>query len=134
MQEHQLVLGGEQSGHIVYDDYATTGDGLLTGLFVCDLIRRTGRTLSELAAQMHRVPQILENVRVARAADVDRSPAVGAAVDAAAARLGESGRVLVRASGTEPLVRIMVEADERAVAQATAAKLRSVVEDQFGGS
>ena len=134
MQEHRLVLGGEQSGHIVYDDYATTGDGLLTGLFVCDLIRRTGRTLSELAAQMHRVPQILENVRVARAADVDRSPAVGAAVDAAAARLGESGRVLVRASGTEPLVRIMVEADERAVAQATAAKLRSVVEDQFGGS
>ena len=124
MQEHDLVLGGEQSGHIVYSQYATTGDGLLTGLLVADLLRRTGRPLSALAAQMTRVPQVLVNVRVAQRVDVGASAVLAAAVRAVEAELGETGRVLVRASGTEPLVRVMIEADAQAVADAAAERLR----------
>ena len=120
MQEHDLVLGGEQSGHIVYSQYATTGDGLLTGLLVSDLVRRAQRPLSALAAQMTRVPQVLVNVRVARQVDVGSSAVLAAAVHRVEAELGETGRVLVRASGTEPLVRVMIEADVQAVADAAA--------------
>lgn len=132
MQTGGLVLGGEQSGHIIFSKYATTGDGLLTGLFVADLVQRSGRPLSAHAGQMTRVPQLLVNVRVATAVDVKASGPLAAAVDAAAARLGDTGRVLVRASGTEPLVRIMVEADAQGVAESVAADLRSVVEAEFG--
>jgi phosphoglucosamine mutase len=105
---------------------------LLTGLFVADLVQRTGRPLSAHAGQMTRAPQLLVNVRVARNVDVKSSAALSAAVDAASAQLGDSGRVLVRASGTEPLVRIMVEADSDAVAESVAARLRNVVEAEFG--
>jgi phosphoglucosamine mutase len=132
MQDRDLALGGEQSGHIVYAEHATTGDGLLTGLFVCDLVQRAGHPLSELAAQMTRVPQILVNVRVAGRVDVQHSEPIAAAVRATTAALGESGRVLVRGSGTEPLVRIMVEADDQPRAEAAIAELRSVVEAEFG--
>jgi phosphoglucosamine mutase len=132
MQRDGLVLGGEQSGHIIFSEYATTGDGLLTGLLVADLVQRSGRPLSALAGQMTRVPQLLVNVRVAKTVDVKSSAALSAAVDAASAELGDSGRVLVRASGTEPLVRIMVEADAQNVAESVAAELRSVVEAEFG--
>jgi len=132
MLEHGLGLGGEQSGHIVFGAHATTGDGLLTGLFVCDLVRRTGKALSELAAPMVRVPQVLVNVRVANRVDLDGSGAVTAAIDEARRALGGSGRVLVRGSGTEPLVRIMVEADVPSVAEDTAERLRNVVAAEFG--
>ena len=132
MQMHDLVLGGEQSGHIVYSEYATTGDGLLTGLFVADLLRRTNRPLSALAAQMTRVPQVLVNVRVARRVDVAASVALDDAVRSIEQELGETGRVLVRASGTEPLVRVMIEADAQSVADAAAERLRSVVTSEFG--
>src|SRR4029079_19654801 len=108
MREHDLVLGGEQSGHIVFREHATTGDGLLTGLLVLDLVRRSQRPLSELAAVMTRFPQVLVSVRVAMRPDLEHAPpALGAAVRDAEARLGEEGRVLVRASGTEPVVRVM---------------------------
>jgi phosphoglucosamine mutase len=132
MQTNDLVLGGEQSGHIVYSEYATTGDGLLTGLLVADLLRRTKRPLSALAAQMTRVPQVLVNVRVARRVDVAASVALGEAVRSIEQELGETGRVLVRASGTEPLVRVMIEADAQSVADAAAERLRSVVTSEFG--
>jgi phosphoglucosamine mutase len=132
MQTNDLVLGGEQSGHIVYSEYATTGDGLLTGLFVADLLRRTNRPLSALAAQMTRVPQVLVNVRVARRVDVAASVALDEAVRSIEQELGETGRVLVRASGTEPLVRVMIEADSQSVADAAAERLRSVVISEFG--
>ena len=132
MQTNDLVLGGEQSGHIVYSEYATTGDGLLTGLFVADLLRRTNRPLSALAAQMTRVPQVLVNVRVARRVDVAASVALDEAVRSVEQELGETGRVLVRASGTEPLVRVMIEADAQSVADAAAERLRSVVTSEFG--
>ena len=132
MQTGGLVLGGEQSGHIIFSEYATTGDGLLTGLFVADLVQRSGRPLSAHASQMTRVPQLLVNVRVATTVDVKASAALQAAVAAATAVLGDMGRVLVRSSGTEPLVRIMVEADAQGVAESVAADLRSVVEAEFG--
>jgi phosphoglucosamine mutase len=132
MQANDLALGGEQSGHIVYSEYATTGDGLLTGLLVADLARRTDRPLSALGAQMTRVPQVLVNVRVARQVDLGASGALAAAVRSVEEALGDSGRVLVRASGTEPLVRVMIEADAQSVADAAAERLRSVVLREFG--
>jgi phosphoglucosamine mutase len=132
MQEHELVLGGEQSGHIVFADFATTGDGLLTGLRVADLVCRSGRSLSSLAAPVRRVPQVLVNVRVHGRVEVASSPALNAAVREIERELGDSGRVLVRGSGTEPLVRIMIEADEQALAEASAARLRAVVTSEFG--
>ncbi len=132
METHDLALGGEQSGHIVYAQYATTGDGLLTGLVVCDLVRRSGRPLSELAAQMERWPQLNANVRVAGRVDLGNAPAVAECVRAVEAELGDAGRVLVRPSGTEPLVRIMVEAHTQAVAEDALERLRTVVEAEFG--
>jgi phosphoglucosamine mutase len=132
MRERDLVLGGEQSGHIIFADHATTGDGLLTGLLVCDLVHRRTERLSTLAAQMTRLPQILVNVRVARRVDLAAAPEVTAAVQRIERELGEAGRVLVRASGTEPLVRIMVEAESEAGAEAAADQLRGVVEAEFG--
>ena len=134
MEAGDLVLGGEQSGHIVYARYATTGDGLLTGLFVADLMRRTTRPLSALAAQMTRVPQVLVNVRVARRVEVGSSAALAEAVAGVERDLGDTGRVLVRASGTEPLVRVMIEADTQSVADAAAARLRRVVISEFGSA
>jgi phosphoglucosamine mutase len=134
MQTNDLVLGGEQSGHIVYSEYATTGDGLLTGLLVCDLLRRTNQPLSALAAQMTRVPQVLVNVRVARRVDLATSAALAAAVQSIEQELGDTGRVLVRASGTEPLVRVMIEADAQSVADTAAERLRSLVTSEFGSA
>jgi phosphoglucosamine mutase len=131
MRERDLVMGGEQSGHIVLSDYATTGDGVLTGLLVCDLVRRSRRPLSELAAQMTRYPQVMVNIRVAQRVNLDSTPSIASAVREVETELGDRGRVLVRASGTEPLVRIMVEAESQAGADAAVERLRSVVEAEF---
>ncbi len=121
-----IVLGGEQSGHLVFLDRATTGDGLLTALHLLARMAATGAPLAELAAVMRRLPQVLVNVAVA-----DRSaaqaPEAAAAVAAAEGELGRAGRVLVRASGTEPLVRIMVEAPSEEQARALAAAIAAVV-------
>jgi phosphoglucosamine mutase len=110
MAEHDLAIGGEQSGHIVFADLATTGDGVLTGLIVGDVVARRGAALSALAAAMTRLPQVLVKVR-----DVE-------------AELGDRGRVLVRSSGTEPLLRVMVEAPTAAEAEAAAARIVAAVE------
>jgi phosphoglucosamine mutase len=134
LDEHDLVLGGEQSGHIVFRDHATTGDGLLTGLLVLDVMRRSQRPLSALAAVMTRYPQVLVNVRLGRRPDLEHAPSLGAAVRDAEARLGDDGRVLVRASGTEPVVRVMVEAESQERADAEAGRLVAAVEAAFGGS
>ena len=126
------ALGGEQSGHVIFRDLATTGDGLLTAVQTLDVVVRTGRPLAELAAAaMTRLPQVLRNVRVARRdpAIVDRLADDVAAVEA---RLGEKGRVLVRTSGTEPLVRVMVEAPTEADAVAAADELVRAVEAAAG--
>ncbi len=116
------VLGGEQSGHVIFRDLATTGDGMLTGLQVLDVMARTGRPLAELAAVMTRLPQVLRNVRVARR-DLDGAGELWDAVRAVAERLAGTGRVLIRSSGTEPLLRVMVEAATAEEAEAASRQL-----------
>jgi phosphoglucosamine mutase len=133
LDEHDLVLGGEQSGHVVFREWATTGDGLLTSLVLLDLVARSGRPLSELAAAMTRFPQVLVNVKVGRRADLGAAPALAAEIAATEARLGEAGRVLVRASGTEPVVRVMVEAATAETARAEAQHLVGAVQAAFAG-
>ena len=126
------TLGGEQSGHIIFLDRATTGDGVLTALRLLAIMARTGQPLSELAKVMRRLPQVLVNVRVANRDGLTSSAAVTSAVAAAEAALGDRGRVLVRASGTEPLVRVMVEAETEEGARVVAERLAEVVGDQLG--
>jgi phosphoglucosamine mutase len=124
-----LTLGGEQSGHIVFRQLATTGDGVLTGVLLLDLVRRRGAPLADLArASMRRLPQVLDNVAVVRPADAVAAPDVQAELAAVEAELGGHGRVVLRASGTEPLVRVMVEAEDEAVARAASARLCAAVE------
>ena len=111
MLEEGVMLGGEQSGHLIFREHATTGDGLLTAVRFLSLVARDGRTVAELAGVMRRYPQVMENVRVRSLAELDGSAQVWDAVRAAEEELSDQGRVLVRASGTEPLVRVMVEAE-----------------------
>ena len=126
------TLGGEQSGHLIFLDRATTGDGLLTGLRLLSVVARTGRPLSELATVMRRLPQVLVNVRVADRHALEGATAVWKAVEQEQARLGDTGRVLVRPSGTEALVRVMVEAETQEEANATADRLAAVVAAELG--
>jgi phosphoglucosamine mutase len=119
------VLGGEQSGHVVFLDHATTGDGLLTALALLGRMAETKRPLADLASVMRRLPQVLVNVRSDRSAAT--APAVVAAVQAAEQELGDGGRVLLRPSGTEPLVRVMVEATTEESAREVAERLAEVV-------
>jgi len=124
-----LTLGGEQSGHIVFRERATTGDGVLTAVLLLDLLRRTGRPLADLAREvMHRLPQVLVNVPAVDPAQVVESAEVQAEVAAVALELGGGGRVLLRPSGTEPLVRVMVEAADQDLAHQVVARLSAVVE------
>ena len=132
MRERGLNLGGEQSGHLIDLDHATTGDGVLAALRILEIIRTTGTTLTELAQVMERLPQVLVNVP-----DVDRDAVAGSAVVAEAVRaaeqrLGTDGRVLVRPSGTEPLVRVMVEAPEQALADEVASAIARAVRQDCG--
>jgi len=120
-------LGGEQSGHLILAEHATTGDGLLTALHLMAMVAETGRPLAELASVVERFPQVLINVRVPDRAAVAASSDVQAAVAQAQAELGDSGRVLLRPSGTEPLVRVMVEAATDEAAQAVADRVAKVV-------
>ena len=123
-----LSLGGEQSGHVVFADLATTGDGLLTAVQLLDVVRRSGRSLGELADQaMTRLPQVLRNVRVA-SKSMDVNAELASDIAAVEAELGDHGRVLIRGSGTEPLVRVMVEAPTTTEAEAAADRLVSAVE------
>ncbi|MFF0148355.1 phosphoglucosamine mutase [Amycolatopsis sulphurea] len=122
-----LALGGEQSGHVVLPAHATTGDGLLTALRLMARMAATGKPLAELSAVMNRLPQVLVNVPVADKAAVAGSTEVRDAVGEVEAELGEQGRVLLRPSGTEQLVRVMVEAPAHATAQAAADRLAGVV-------
>ena len=117
MLEHQVALGGEQSGHVIFRDQATTGDGLITAARFLSLAARRGVPVGELAAAMRRFPQVLVNVEVAHKERLDDAHEVWDAVRANEAALDGSGRVLVRASGTEPLVRVMVEAESEELAR-----------------
>ena len=125
-------LGGEQSGHVIMRNLSNTGDGVLTALQLLQEVVRTGKTLQELAATMVRFPQVLINVKDVRKEKLDGSVAISAAVQAAQDRLGDSGRVLLRASGTEALVRVMVEAASDSLAEEVARSLAVIVKTELG--
>ncbi|WBL17772.1 phosphoglucosamine mutase [Citricoccus sp. NR2] len=127
MKYGDYSLGGEQSGHVIFSDYGTTGDGVLTGLHLAARVAATGRSLSDLANVMERLPQVLVNVKGVDKNRAASDPAVQAAVAAVEARLGETGRVLLRPSGTEPVVRVMVEAADRESAEQEAQELAELV-------
>ena len=131
MQQHGAALGGEQSGHILFPHLATTGDGLLTSLVVLDLIARTGKTVDELSSDLKVFPQTIINVKVREKKPLDRIPSVHTAIQAAEADLKESGRVVIRYSGTEPLARVMIEAESeeamRSHANAIAEAIRAAL-------
>jgi phosphoglucosamine mutase len=121
------TFGGEQSGHIIMLDYNTTGDGILTALQLLQVVRETGATLQELAAQMEKLPQLLENVRVTDKDKVMNSPVLARAIREQEERLAGQGRILVRPSGTEPLVRVMVEGRDMDLLRSIAGKLVDVI-------
>jgi phosphoglucosamine mutase len=117
MERRGATLGGEQSGHVIFRQHATTGDGLLTAVRFLSLAAARGVPLAELAGAMRRRPQVMVNVRVAERDGITQARAVEEAVAAAEVALGGGGRVLVRPSGTEPLIRVMVEAETEATAR-----------------
>ena len=110
MVRNNCRLGGEQSGHIIFSKYATTGDGILTSLKIMEVMLSTGKKLSQLCEGLKIYPQLLRNVRVADKKAAQSDPDVQAEVEKAAMELGDTGRILVRESGTEPVIRVMVEA------------------------
>jgi phosphoglucosamine mutase len=131
MLQSDYNLGGEQSGHVIMRDFANTGDGLLTALQLLAEVKRSGQTLQELSRVMVRFPQVLINVKNVAKERLSTSTVISDAVKAAELELAANGRVLLRASGTEPLVRVMVEAQSDAVAQSVATKLAQIVEAEL---
>jgi len=131
LNEKKLSLGGEQSGHVIMSQFATTGDGILTGLHVLAEMARTGKSLAELATVMTVYPQVMINVRDVDHHALGSNTVIAAAVIAAEERLRESGRVLLRKSGTEPMVRVMVEAEDQSTAEEIAESLAGVVRAQL---
>ncbi|MEV1067900.1 phosphoglucosamine mutase [Streptomyces sp. NPDC050263] len=132
MKEHGYALGGEQSGHVIILDHATTGDGTLTGLMLAARVAETGKSLRELASVMERLPQVLINVPDVDRSRVGESAELAVAVAEAERELGATGRVLLRPSGTEPLVRVMVEAADIEQARSVAGRLADVVKSALG--
>ncbi|MET8504392.1 phosphoglucosamine mutase [Streptomyces sp. NPDC004787] len=132
MKEHGYALGGEQSGHVIVLDHATTGDGTLTGLMLAARVAATGRSLAELAGVMERLPQVLVNVPNVDKSRVQTSVELAHAITEAERELGTTGRVLLRPSGTEPLVRVMVEAADIEQARSVAGRLADVVKSALG--
>ncbi|MET8977700.1 phosphoglucosamine mutase [Streptomyces sp. NPDC004539] len=132
MKEHGYALGGEQSGHVIILDHATTGDGTLTGLMLAARVVSSGKSLRDLAGVMQRLPQVLINVPDVDRSRVSTSAELAAAVTEAERELGATGRVLLRPSGTEPLVRVMVEAADQGQAQSVASRLADAVKSALG--
>ena len=132
MQQEQASLGGEQSGHILFPHLATTGDGLLTALVVLDVIRRSGRSLHELVADLKVFPQVIVNVRVREKKPLDEIATVTDTIHAAEAELAESGRVVVRYSGTEALARVMIEAESEEAMRRHADRIAAAIRAELG--
>jgi phosphoglucosamine mutase len=131
MRDGGFSLGGEQSGHVIFSEYATTGDGLLTGLQLAAQVAMTKRPLKDLATVMSKLPQVMINVRGVDKSRADTDEGVAAAVARASEELGDTGRVLLRPSGTEPLVRVMVEAGDMPTAERICQELAAVVESRL---
>ena len=132
MQKQKLNLGGEQSGHIVFLEHNTTGDGLIAALKILAIMRRTGKKLSELKKVMTHYPQVLENIHVKSKEDFSQFPQIVKAIKKVEAALGEQGRVLVRYSGTEPLARVMVEGEDYNLIQSYAQEIAQAIRSQLG--
>ena len=132
MRQLGATLGGEQSGHLIFLEHATTGDGLITAVELVNVMLRSGRRLSDLRAAIPRYPQVLVNVRVRERGGVADSKEVAHAVATAEARLASRGRILVRPSGTEPLMRVMVEAEHQGEAEGIAAEVAAVIARHYG--
>ena len=132
MREHGYRLGGEQSGHIIFSDFSTTGDGLITALQVLVALKRTGRKASELSALMKSYPQLLVNVVVATKDGWQENEAIAAAIRAGEEELGSDGRILVRPSGTEPLIRVMAEGPEQGQLEEICRRIADVVKKEQG--
>ena len=133
LHEHKGTLGGETSGHIICLDKITTGDGLVAALQILEVIKRSGSKLAELVAEMPRYPQTMINVRVAGKPNLDDLPAVREAVAGVQATLGSAGRVVLRPSGTEPVIRVMVEGEDEALVKNLASALAESVEQACSG-
>jgi phosphoglucosamine mutase len=133
LDEYDLVLGGEQSGHVIHRAHATTGDGVLAGVVLMEFLARTGVSLDEAASIMQSYPQVLVNVRTTERVH-DPMSVLGDAVESIEKELGTDGRILVRSSGTEPLVRVMVEASTDAIALEKAMNLANILVDAYGGT
>jgi phosphoglucosamine mutase len=132
MLEHHAALGGEQSGHILLPHLATTGDGLLTALVVLDLIARTGKSVDELTADLKVFPQVIVNIKVREKKPLESIPAVAATIRAAEAELKDSGRVVIRYSGTEPLARVMIEAESEEAMRRLADGIADAIRKELG--
>jgi phosphoglucosamine mutase len=132
MQQEHASLGGEQSGHILFPHLATTGDGLLTALVVLDVIRRSGRSLHELVADLKVFPQVIVNIRVREKKPLDEIATVKDSILAAEAELAESGRVVVRYSGTEALARVMIEAESEEAMRRHAELIAAAIRAELG--
>ncbi|MFA5918699.1 MAG: phosphoglucosamine mutase [Candidatus Nanopelagicaceae bacterium] len=130
--DSDCTLGGEQSGHVILKHFANTGDGVLTALTLLQELKRSGKSANELASAMTKFPQVLINVRDVAKEKLSESTTIQKAIRAAEVELGESGRVLLRPSGTEPLIRVMVEAPSDSVASAIASSLAEVVLQELG--
>jgi phosphoglucosamine mutase len=131
MRERKLCFGGEQSGHIIFLDHSTTGDGLLAALQVLTIMVQEGKPLSELARTMTRYPQVLLNFKVAQKLPLDELPRVQAAIAQAETALGADGRVLVRYSGTEPKARVMVEGTDEQLIRSHADEIARVMQQSL---
>jgi phosphoglucosamine mutase len=131
MDSGSYNFGGEQSGHIIFADHSTTGDGLLTGLHLAAEMVRTGKTVAELATVMTALPQILVNVKDVDHTNLDSDREIAALQSELEAELGDSGRILLRSSGTEPLVRVMVEAATQEHAESVVTRLADIVRERL---
>jgi phosphoglucosamine mutase len=125
-------LGGEQSGHVIFAGRSTTGDGLLTALLLLDIVHRSGRTLAELTSDLKTFPQVIVNVKVREKRPLEEIPAVAAAIREAEAALAETGRVVIRYSGTEALARVMIEAESEAMMRRHAEAIAEAIRDELG--
>lgn len=134
MRRGGYTLGGEQSGHMIFLEHNTTGDGMLSALQVLAIMQRRGKRLSELAAVMTALPQVLVNVRIKQRRNLDEIPEVAGVIRQVEERLGDSGRVLIRYSGTEPLLRIMLEGQDQQEITALADEIAGAIEQHLGGT
>jgi phosphoglucosamine mutase len=132
MQKTRAALGGEQSGHILLPHLATTGDGLLTALVILELVARTGKTVDELTADLKVFPQVIVNVKVREKKPLASIPSVAAAIQAAEDELKDSGRVVIRYSGTEPLARVMIEAESSEAMKRHAEAIAAAIRNELG--